>query len=76
MNGEEKWWQSKTIWGAGVALAAFALTWFGVTVTPEEQTTLVTLIVAVATPAGALVAFVLTIIGRITATKKIKPSIL
>jgi len=71
MNGEEKWWQSRAIWGAIIALGAFVLTWFGVSVTAEEQTTLVDLILAVATPLGALVAFILTLVGRIKATKKI-----
>lgn len=71
MTGTEKWYQSRTLWGAGIALAAFALTWFGVTISPEEQATAIELVVAVATPVGALVAFILTLVGRIKATKTI-----
>ena len=68
---EEKWYQSRAIWGAIIALVAFALTFFGITISAEEQTTAIDLILQVATPMGALVAFILTLIGRIKATKKI-----
>ena len=71
MNGEEKWYQSRAIWGAILLFAAFILTWFGVTISPEEQATAIDLVVAVATPMGALVAFILAIVGRVKATKKI-----
>ena len=71
MGEEEKWWESRTLWGAGIALAAFILTFFGVTITAEEQTTVLDLVVQIATPMGALVAFILTVIGRLKATKKI-----
>lgn len=71
MVEEEKWWQSRAIWGAIIALVAFGLTFFGITISAEEQTTLVDLILQVATPMGALVAFILTLVGRIKATKKI-----
>lgn len=71
MTGTEKWYKSRTIWGALIALTAFLLTWFGVTISPEEQATAIDLIVAVAAPMGALVAFILTLIGRIKATKTI-----
>ena len=71
MSGEEKWYQSRAIWGAIIALLAFGFTFFGVVISPEEQATAVDLILQVATPMGALVAFILTLVGRIKATKKI-----
>jgi len=71
MEDQERWWQSRAIWGGIIALLAFGATFFGLTVSVEEQATLVDLVIQVATPAGALVAFILTLVGRIGATKKI-----
>ena len=72
MGEEEKWYQSRTIWGAIIALVAFVFTFFGVTIVAEEQATILELVVQIATPMGALVGVILTIIGRVKATKSIK----
>lgn len=69
---EKSWYKSRTIWGALIALAAYVLNHFGFVVSPEEQATLVDHIMPVVVPLSALVACVLTIIGRFRAEKRIK----
>lgn len=69
---EKKWWESRTIWGAIIAVVCFGLTFFGITIAEPEQTQIIDLILQIATPVGALVALILTIVGRVKATKVIK----
>jgi len=68
----KKWWESKTIWGAIVMLAALILGYLGVEVGPEEQATFVDLVVGAINEVMALVGFVLTIVGRFKADKAIE----
>lgn len=65
------WYLSKTIWGAILMFAALLLSFFGVTVTPEEQASMADLIIQIAEGVVGLVGFVLTIYGRFKATKPI-----
>jgi uncharacterized membrane protein len=68
----KKWWQSKTIWGAIIMLAALVLGYFGVDVGPDEQATFVDMVVGAINEIMALVGFVLATIGRVKADKAIK----
>lgn len=68
----KKWYQSKTIWGAIVMLVSLILVSItGVGIGEAEQESSVNTIVALAEGAGTLVGFILVIVGRIKASKKI-----
>jgi len=63
----KKWYASKTIWGSIFMLVALILSGFGYTLNADDQITLAD----IATAIGGAVGVVLTIIGRVTASKKI-----
>ena len=67
----KKWWKSKTIWGSILMFMAFGLSFFGVTITPEEQAGAVEFIVMAAIGLEGVIGFILVIIGRFKATKRI-----
>lgn len=60
-------WQSKTVWGAGVAILASLAGLFGYTFSPDDQGVLIELITTVVTAGGGLLA----VYGRVVATKPI-----
>lgn len=62
------WWQSKTVWGGAIAVAAGVAGAFGFSIGPDEQEALAAAIVGVASGVGGL----LSIYGRIKANKAIK----
>lgn len=65
---EKAWWQSKTVWGGAIALAAGVAGAFGISVGLEDQEMLTAAIVGIASGVGGL----LSIYGRIKANKAIK----
>jgi hypothetical protein len=67
MNEFKALTQSKTFWGAAVALAGSALTLGHYTLTPADAAQAVDLLSGLATAAGSLLA----IYGRVVASKKI-----
>ena len=67
MTEEKKWWQSKSVWGGIVVVAATVAGAFGYTVDGTTQAEITDLILAGVTAAGALAA----IVGRVKATKTI-----
>ena len=68
LNGTEKWWQSRSVWGSVVAFVALVVSFFGLTVAPEDQEMLVGGIVAVVGAVGAAIG----VWGRVRATKRIE----
>ncbi len=68
MEGEKKWWESRTVWGGLVAIGAAAATAAGYQVDGEIQEQIVEFILAGIAAVGGLVA----VIGRVKATKVIK----
>lgn len=68
LNENKPWWQSKTVWGGAIALAAGVAGAFGLSIGPDEQEALASAIVGVASGVGGLLA----IYGRIKASKAIK----
>lgn len=64
MFGEKKWWQSKTIIGAGVSIFLKVLAAFGVATDNLDEDQLTTLFLVV----GSVVADVVAIWGRFKAT--------
>lgn len=67
MVEEKFWYQSKTIWGSLVAVAAALAASFGVTIDAANQAEIAAAIVQLVGGAGALVA----IYGRLKATQVI-----
>jgi hypothetical protein len=67
MNEFKALTQSKTFWGAAVALAGSALTLSRYTLTPADAAQAVDLLSGIATAAGSLLA----IYGRVVASRKI-----
>jgi hypothetical protein len=67
MNEFKGFFQSKTVWGGLIMLAASALNHYHYSISPEDQQTLTQLFVNLAADVGA----VLAIVGRILATKQI-----
>ncbi len=67
MDGVKSIFQSKTFWGAFIAIAAVALGWLGLDFLPEDQVALQEALVGIAGVAGGVWA----IIGRILASKTI-----
>lgn len=67
MNEEKQWYESKTVWSGVVTLLAVALGAVGYTVTPEDQISLVAAVTAAAASIGSIVS----IYGRVSASKKI-----
>jgi len=65
---KKAWWQSKTIWGAFVTLAATVVGLFGYQIGPEQQAQATEAFTQIAAAAGAILA----IYGRLTATQRIK----
>jgi len=63
----KSWYLSKTIWGAILMIIGLVLNQLGYTLTAEDQATLVDVVVALASGVGAI----LTIYGRIKASKQI-----
>ncbi|MEO0166591.1 MAG: hypothetical protein ABIL39_10700 [candidate division WOR-3 bacterium] len=69
---EKPWFKSKTIIGAILMFIALIFSFFGVTISPEEQAGMADLIVQVAEGIAGLVGFILAIYGRIKANTFIK----
>ena len=67
MPGIKPWYQSKTVWGSLVAIAAAVLGVWDVRVDAADQARLVELIVQALGAAGGLVA----LIGRFSASRRI-----
>jgi hypothetical protein len=67
MNEYKTLLESKTFWGAAVALAGAALTLGRYTLTPADATQAIDLLAGIAGAIGALAA----IYGRVVATRKI-----
>jgi hypothetical protein len=67
MDGLKNWYQSKTVWGALIAVAASALHLAGLDVGADEQGELVNIAVTLAGAAGGLLA----LYGRIVASGQI-----
>lgn len=63
MNGTTLWWQSKTVWGSFVGIAAGAAQLAGIDLTQPIQAELTDIIVGVST----LAAGALTLYGRVKA---------
>lgn len=72
MDGLKNWYQSKTVWGALIAVAASALQLWGLEIGAEEQGELANLAVTLAGAVGGLLA----LYGRVVASGRIggKPS--
>jgi len=68
MDGMKFWYQSKTVWGALIAVAASVLQAAGIEIGSDIQTDLVEIAVTLAGAAGGLLA----IYGRITAASGIR----
>jgi len=68
MPDTKSWWQSKTVLGGLVALAAGIAGMFGLAMDPDEQAVTTEALVAIAGGIGGLVA----VYGRIKANKAIK----
>jgi hypothetical protein len=67
MDGLKNWYQSKTVWGALIAVAASALHLAGLDVGADEQSELVNIAVTLAGATGGLLA----LYGRIVASGQI-----
>jgi hypothetical protein len=65
---QKTWLKSRAVWGGIVAAVAGAAGLFGVTVTSEDQVTIVEAAVTISSLVGGLIS----IYGRIKASKKIK----
>jgi len=71
VNGSKRLLESKTFWGAVITLVASGLLVFGVAVTPEEQEAAGNAVLRIVGGVGEIVGFVVVIIGRIKAEKRI-----
>jgi len=67
----KKVWQSKTFWGAVVTMLSTAALLFGAKVTGEEQIAITESTMGIVGAVGELVGFVLVIIGRFKAVKRL-----
>ena len=67
MTDIKPWWQSKTLWGAIVTIAASALNLAGVDFGDADREGLVELLTTLGAAAGGVIA----IVGRITAKSRI-----
>jgi len=73
-NETKPWWQSSGIWGSLVVVLAAGAGLVGYTIAPEDQAQIVTAAtktVELATQATALVGGLVSLFGRIRATKRI-----
>ncbi|MBN9054554.1 MAG: hypothetical protein BGO06_04275 [Shinella sp. 65-6] len=68
MNDVKAWYQSRTVWGALIAILASLAHAIGVEVTAGDQAELADLLVAAVGAAGGLMALV----GRILASRRVK----
>lgn len=68
MNETKSVWASKTVWGGIVAFVASIAGIWGYAIAPEEQAVIVDAACSVAAGMGAAVA----ILGRVTASKRVK----
>lgn len=68
LEENEKWYESRGVWGGIVGLVAMAGGYFGYQVSPDDQEALVVLIMGLAGSVGSATA----IYGRIKASKKIE----
>ena len=67
------WYKSKTLWGAVImALSAILSQTTGQQISADEQETATHMVMGIAEGAGALVGFILVIVGRIKATRTLK----
>lgn len=68
MQDIKQWYQSKTVWGALVAIFAGLLQAGGIDLDTDSQTTLADSLVAISGAIGGLVA----LYGRLSAEKKVR----
>ncbi|WP_337184731.1 hypothetical protein [Shinella sp.] len=68
MSDVKNWYQSRTVWGALIAILASLAHAIGVEVTAGDQAELADLLVAAVGAAGGLMALV----GRISASRRVK----
>lgn len=68
MTDIKPWWQSKTLWGAAVTLAAAGLGLVGIDVSEADRGLLVDLLASL----GAAIGGILAIFGRIAAKQRIR----
>ena len=68
----KSWWASKTIWGAVITVVCVVLSIFGVEITDAEQSAIRDNLTELVTLGGAVVGAVLSIYGRVKASKSIK----
>jgi len=61
------WYQSRTIWGALIALGSGIAALYGYHITPQDQQTLIELLSGITTSIGGLIA----LYGRFRATSRI-----
>ena len=64
-------WESATFWGVIITALSGLLGRYGVDITPEDTKSMSAALVAAATPLGILVGLVMTIWGRVRATRKV-----
>jgi hypothetical protein len=64
-------WESATFWGVVITALSGLLGRYGIDITPEDTKSLSAALVAAATPLGILVGLVVTIWGRVRATRKV-----
>jgi Mg2+ and Co2+ transporter CorA len=68
MNDTKPWWQSQTIWGSLVAIAAVIASFFGINLDQPAQDALLSILAEVVALGGAVVA----LIGRLRASAQVK----
>ena len=68
MDETKSWYMSKTVWGGLIAVAAGAAGAFGYTIAPDDQAQIVDAVVVAATVVGGL----LSVFGRVKASKAVK----
>ncbi|RPI54976.1 MAG: hypothetical protein EHM49_02515 [Deltaproteobacteria bacterium] len=61
---DKTWYTSVTLWGGIVMAAAFIASFFGFSMSADEQAQLVQLLTTIATAVGGLVGLIMVIIGR------------
>lgn len=67
MYDNKRWWQSKTVWGGGVAMASGIVGLFGYNVVGADQAQ----IVEIGSGISVIAASILAIFGRLKASKTV-----
>ena len=72
MNGSKEWYASRGVWGSLVTIASLIVGLVGIDIDPATQAVLVDNVTAGAVAIGTVVGTVMSLIGRLKATKAIK----